>query len=154
MRLSILLCFVPLLAGCTPKEGEPVNITQLFTDAKLDKKYGAVTGIVGISTGIMGSTSCKGGRCNIELKVPDSAWKAPKGMLGFVKLDVGVGSGENEMAELPDKYSKADLKLKAMGGKILKAGDKVKVSGTLYCHGNNNEDRLPCEIRVDRIDVP
>ena len=41
-----------------------------------------------------------------------------------------------------------------MGGKVLAAGDQVKVSGTIYCHGNNGEDRLPCSIYVERIDAP
>ncbi|WP_156040391.1 hypothetical protein [Chondromyces apiculatus] len=40
----------------------------------------------------------------------------------------------------------------AMGGKVLVAGDRVKVSGNLHCHGNNGEDRLPCSMYVERVD--
>ncbi|EYF08890.1 Hypothetical protein CAP_2751 [Chondromyces apiculatus DSM 436] len=39
-----------------------------------------------------------------------------------------------------------------MGGKVLVAGDRVKVSGNLHCHGNNGEDRLPCSMYVERVD--
>lgn len=142
------------VAGCTPEQGQPVEITQLFTDAKLHKKYATVTGVLGISTGVMGSTTCKAGRCKLELSVPDPAWKAPKDTVSTVSISISVGSGQNEMAELPDKYSKTDVKVKAMGGKTLAAGDTVKLSGPLDCHGNNGEDRLPCSMYVERIDAP
>ena len=153
-RAVLSLGLVSALAGCTPKQGEPVPLTHLFTDAKLHKKYAMVTGVLGISGGIMGSTSCKSGRCKLELSVPDAGWKPPKGVSSTVTIEVGVGSGENEMAELPDKYKRTDVKVKAMGGKVLAAGDHVKLSGDLRCHGNNGEDSLPCSMDVDRIDVP
>ncbi|APR76571.1 Hypothetical protein A7982_01918 [Minicystis rosea] len=146
-------CLVSVL-GCTPEQGEAVPITQLFTDAKLHKKYATVTGVLGISGGFMGSTTCKSGRCKVELSVPDAGWKPPKDVRSTIEISVGVGSGENEMAALPDKYSRADLKVKAKGGKVLSAGDRVKVSGNLRCHGNNGEDVLPCKMDVERIDVP
>jgi hypothetical protein len=132
-----------------------VPLTSLFTDAKLHKKYAMVTGVLGISSGFMGSTTCKTGRCDLELSVPDAGWKPPKGSsLTSIRIGVSVGSGENEMAELPAKYSRADLKVKAMGGKVLSAGARVQVSGTLRCHGNNGEDQLPCSMEVDRVDAP
>jgi hypothetical protein len=148
------LVLVSAVAGCKSEQGEPVPITQLFTDAKLHKKYAMVTGVLGISSGIMGSTSCTSSRCNLELSVPDAGWTAPKDTVSTVTIRVSVGDGENEMAELPDKYSRADVKVKAVGGKVLTAGDSVKMSGTLRCHGNNGEDHLPCLMDVDRIDAP
>ncbi|MFT3774653.1 MAG: hypothetical protein QM820_55590 [Minicystis sp.] len=143
-----------MLSGCTPEQGQAVPITQLFTDAKLHGKHAAVTGTLGISTGIMGSTSCKAGRCKLQLGVPDPGWKPPKDTVGTVTIEVSTGSGENEMAELPEKYAKTDVKVKAMGGKVIAFGERVKVSGKLHCHGNNGEDRLPCSMSVDRIDTP
>lgn len=149
-----VLCAASMLCGCKPEQGEAVPITQLFTDAKLHGKYATVTGTLGISTGIMGSTSCKAGHCTLELRVPEPGWKPPGGGLASIDIEVSVGSGENEMAELPAKYSKTDVKVKAMGGKVIAYGERVKVSGKLRCHGNNNEDRLPCSMSVERIDAP
>jgi len=142
-------------AGCSPPEqGEVVPATQLFTNAKLHHKYVTVTGVLGISGGFMGSTTCKAGRCDLELAPPEPGWKPPKEVRSTTTIRVSVGSGPNEMAELPAKYSRADLKVKTMGGKVLSAGDRVKVSGNLDCHGNNGEDRLPCHMDVARIDAP
>jgi hypothetical protein len=154
VRAGLSLGLAAALAGCTPEHGEAVPVTQLFTDAKLHKKYAMVTGVLGISGGIMGSTTCKAGRCDLQLSVPDAGWKPPKEVSSTIRVSVGVGSGDNEMAALPSKYSRTDLKVKAMGGKVLVAGDRVKLSGNLHCHGNNGEDSLPCSMYVDRIDVP
>lgn len=154
LSLCVLSVAAGGMAGCTPELGETVPITQLFTDAKLNKKRVTVTGVLGISGGIMGSTSCKSGRCDLQLSVPDPGWKPPKDVVNVVTIRVAVGSGENEMASLPAKYSRSDVKVKAMGGKVLSAGERVKVTGNLHCLGNNNEDHLPCSMYVDRIDVP
>lgn len=151
---TLALVLALAASGCTPNVGEPVALTRLFTDAKLHGKYAAVTGLLEISTGIMGSTTCKAGTCNLRLAVDDPKWKPPTGALTSVSITLDVGSGENRMAELPDKYSKKDLKVKAMGGKTFAAGDRVKLSGNLRCHGNNGEDSLPCSMRVDRVDPP
>lgn len=151
-RLCLPLLLLVALGGCTPEQGEAVPIAQLFTNAKLHKKYATVTGVLGISGGIMGSTSCKGGRCTVELEAPASAEKNAKDAK-TIRVSLDVGSGENQMAPLPDKYSRKDLKVKAMGGKVLSAGDTVKVSGHIYCHGNNGEDVLPCKMDVDRVDA-
>ena len=130
-RAALALGFLATGAGCTPEQGEAVPITRLFTDAKLNKRYVTVTGVLGVSGGIMGSTSCKKGRCDLELSVPDAGWKPPKGVTSTAKASFSVGSGENQMAELPDKSARADVKVKAMGGKVLKVGDHVKLSGNL-----------------------
>jgi hypothetical protein len=153
-RVALALGLLSSIAACTPEQGEVVPATRLFTDAKLTKKYVTVTAVLGVSGGIMGSTSCRKGRCDLEISVPEPGWKPPKGVISTAKASFSVGSGENEMAELPDKYSRADVKVKAMGGKILKVGDRVKLSGHAHCLNGGNEESLPCSIYVDRVDVP
>lgn len=154
LRRSFGLFALVMMSACQSKPGEDVPITQLFTDAKLHGKYAAVTGTLSISVGIVGSTSCKAGRCKLQLNVPDPGWKPPKDSVSTISIEVTQGSGESEMAPLPDKYSKGDVKVKAVGGKVIGFGERVKVSGNLHCHGNNGEDRLPCSISVARIDTP
>jgi hypothetical protein len=153
-RAAVALALVSASAGCTPELGESTPATKLFTDAKLSGKYVTVTAVLGVSGGIMGSTSCSKGRCDLEISPPDAGWKPPKGVTSTAKASFSVGSGENEMAELPDKYAKSDVKVKAMGGKVLKVGDKVKLSGNLHCLNGGNQDSLPCSIYVKRIDAP
>jgi len=153
-RAALALGLASAFTGCTPEQGEAIQITRLFTDAKVHGKYATVTGVLGVSGGIMGSTSCSKGRCDLELSVPDAGWKPPKGVTSTAKVSFSVGSGENEMAELPDKYSRADVKVKAMGGKVLKVGDRIKVSGNLHCLNGGNQDSLPCSMWVKRVDVP
>jgi hypothetical protein len=153
MRTSLLAVLALVFAACTPEQGQSVPLTQLFTDAKLHKKYVSVTGVLTLSSGIMGSTSCTASRCKIELSVPDKGWKPPKDTRSTVVIEVAVGSGKNEMAELPAKYTRADLKVKTMDGKVLGHGSSAKLSGSLDCHGNNGEDWLPCKLHVERVDA-
>jgi hypothetical protein len=152
---AMLLLALTAFVGCTPKLGEEVPLGDLFTKAELDGKYVTTTGLVRISTGIVASTSCTTSTCTIDLWLPEGEKNAveKRDDVRSLQMEVAVGSGENEMAELPDKYSKADLKVKAMGGRVLVHGDKVKVSGKLHCK-NGSEPSLPCKIRVDRIDAP
>lgn len=146
---ALWLLALTAAVGCTPKLGEEVPLQDFFTKAELDGKYVTTTGQVRLAAGIAQSTSCTRVSCNIDLWLVD--WETrPRDERKSVAIEVDVGTGENEMAELPDSYSKADLKVKAMGGKVLAFGDKVKVSGNLHCK-NGSEPSLPCKMRVDRI---
>jgi hypothetical protein len=138
------------LCSCTPDLGRDVPITDLWTKADLNREYAATTGVLRISGGLMGSTSCKGSSCTLYLDVPDPAWKPASGATTSIRIEVMTGTGENEMAPLPDKYSTSDLKVKGMGGKIFSNGDKVKVSGKFKCEASS----MPCSIYAERFDAP
>lgn len=141
------------VAGCTPKLGEEVPLTDLFSKADLDGKYVTTTGRVRVGVGLMGSSSCDRTSCTLDLAFPEGA-AAPAGSARkSLTLYTQVGSGENEMSELPDKYSKEDLKIKVMGGKVVGHDALVKVTGKLKCK-LGDEASLPCSMRVDRIDAP
>ncbi len=150
LALTTLLA-LPLLSGCTPELQKETPLAELFTNAELDGKLVTTTGLLRLSTGIMGTSTCQGARCSLDLWLPDDAAKINDTKSLTVKLT--TGSGENAMAELPDKYAKTDLKVKAMGGKVLAHGDKAKVTGKVKCK-NGSEPSLPCRMDVDRVDVP
>lgn len=156
MRITLFFAItmgLTTLSGCTPKLGEEHPIDDLWNNAELDGKYVTTTGIVGLSVGIMGSSSCDRTSCTLRFSRPEDVASAHPGTHPTGTLRVQVGNGENEMAELPDKYSKEDLKIKAMGGKVLKHGDTMKVTGKLRCK-LGAEPSLPCTIDVSRFDVP
>jgi hypothetical protein len=150
LALTALLA-LPLLSGCTPKLQNETPLPELFTNAELDGKLVTTTGLLRLSTGMMGKTSCEGSRCSLDLWLPDGS--AEIGHSKSIRVNMLTGTGENQMAELPEKYAKTDLKVKAMGGKIIAHGDKTKLTGTLRCK-IGSEPSLPCSMDVDRVDVP
>jgi hypothetical protein len=155
MRLPHLaftaLLVLPLLAGCTPKLQNETPLSELFTNAELDGKLITTTGTLRLATGMMATSTCEHERCSLDLWLPDDAPRIE----GTKCLTVHLltGAGENEMAELPDRYAKTDLAVKATGGKVLGHGERVRVTGKVTCK-KLFEPALPCQMNVDRIDLP
>jgi hypothetical protein len=63
--------------------------------------------------------------------------------LNFI-LSVPIGSGNNAMKALPDKYTNDDVKVKGKNGEKITIGDRVKITGKLrsnetYCSLNVQE---------------
>jgi hypothetical protein len=145
LLFAFLLLSSAAMPSCTPKVGKDVPLEDLLTAASLHGAYVATTGELRVSAGLMGSTSCDATRCKLKLRGADPGKE--------ITIEVTVGDGENEMAPLPEKYSKADLKVMGMGGKPFADGDSLKVSGTVRCRGNNGEERLPCSIYAERLDA-
>lgn len=141
-----------LVAGCSKPPAQQVPVGQLLTDAELDGKYVTTTGVVRVAAGFMGSTTCTSATCKIDLYLPADQVK-PDMTIKNLKIELDVGSGENEMSELPDKYKTEDLAVKGTGGKVFKHGETIKVTGKAKCK-NGSEASLPCAIRVDRVDAP
>jgi hypothetical protein len=154
MKLTLLaftaLLTLPLGSGCTPKLQTETPLYDLFMNAELDGKLVTTTGFVHLNTGIAASTTCKGSECTLELWFTEDT--ANMGEFNSLTLYVQTGSGENEMAELPSKYARTDLKIKAVGGKVLTHGDLAKVTGKAKCKLGGKAS-LPCSIRVERFDA-
>ena len=150
--LGILVSTALVTACSPPKLGKPVDLPDLIAnEGKFDGEYITTTGLIRMSGGIMASTTCDGSSCKIELLRSDFAHVQP-GVRFDIRLEVSTGSGENEMERLPDKYSKADLKIRAMGGKLVGYDANVKVSGKERCKKHQDGSDY-CFLDVDRIDA-
>jgi len=47
----------------------------------------------------------------------------------YVAVSVTVGTGNNEIKELPDKYKRSDMAVKDDKGQVIRHGDKVRITG-------------------------
>lgn len=68
-----------------------------------------------------------------------------------VSFSTTVGSSANQMEKPPEKYTDADLKLHAKDGSLVKATDKVRVSGKLIYSSSPNSTILFGPIEVQKI---
>lgn len=102
--------------------GPPTAITfaQASDTGDLDKKRITLEGYLGLGSTIWETESS----VNIEL------WERKNQNKGnYVSISMPLGSGNNEMTSLPEKYKKTDLSLKDKSGNAATYGDKVRITG-------------------------
>lgn len=73
--------------------------------------------------------------------------------LDFI-LSISIGSGNNRMKALPDKYTASDVKVKSKNGEKVSIGDRVKITGKLssnesYCSLNVREIEKLEPVEID-----
>ena len=57
----------------------------------------------------------------------------------MLKVDFNVGSGSNQLAELPDNYTDGDLLIRTNDNKETRYGDKISVEGRLIRNTDSND---------------
>ena len=149
-RLSVVL-FVFALAGCksAPAPAEKVAFESVC-DARFDpvmkqgleeKKRVAVEGYLDATKGFM--TLCSD-TCQLAL-YPDAAKQGAP-----LLVNLKVGDDDARMEELPKQFSVADVKVHAEGGKVVRAGAHVRVSGGRLGTKATNDCQL---VDVDRVEA-
>lgn len=108
-------------ADSLKKWGPPTAIT--FADAhdtdKLDQSRITIEGYLGVGSTIYES----------ESSTTFQLWERKNQNAGdYISVGIPIGTDNNEMKSLPDKYKKSDMEIKDDKGNKLSYGDKVKVT--------------------------
>jgi hypothetical protein len=151
LRSLSLIALLLAVASCKKKEpAELVAFDRVCTDPKYDApsekglagaKRMAVEGYLGPPDGLF--TRC-GDDCDLRLLPTREV--TPGGLTVFFR----VGSDDNQMEKLPNRYSAADVKLHSDDGKTLVVGSKIRV--TAFKDGSIAEKTCFLS-RVERVEA-
>lgn len=143
------LAALSLLCACEskkPAEAVPFDeICDAKHDSKMEKgldvkKRVSIEGYIDIPRGMF--TMCTD-TCSMQL-LPE-----PKAVGKGLPVSFKIGSDESQMKKLPDKYTEDDLEVRAEGGKTVKAGDKVRVTGERL---GSAADKTCQIVNVDKVE--
>lgn len=138
----IIAVFTFTACGEKPIAVEYANLCQ----PENDKKTISVNGY--LNTGTMMSYSTSGSSKTASLNFSAE----PKGEK-FILATFPVGTGSNEMEELPRGFKKEDLKLKTNDGATVGMNDKVRLTGIATTKSDAlNAAVQPCYLKVTQID--
>ena len=146
MRRLALPCIVAsslLIVGCGPPAlGEELAIDALCKPENNDKRV-SVAGHFS-AAGLLTMCSTMGDKQTCSFKITKTAdAEEPAVTVSFV-----MGDGENQMAPLPEEFKREDIKIKALGGKIVGDRAHIKVTGRALI------DEGSCQILdAERIDA-
>jgi hypothetical protein len=114
-----LVAGVGLLAGCGPAEPPPVmSIAEACAPENNDKAV-SVVGYIQADFMVFCTDSC-----TLDFaETPDG--DSP------LSPYITVGTGANQMRELPDDFKPEDIQVSAQDGTVLSAGDRMQLSGTI-----------------------
>jgi hypothetical protein len=122
MSRSALLGLLALAACAPPEPGEPVAAGELCR-AENEGRRVALEGHIDAGASIFCSNIGGGPvMCGLELK------ETP-GVEDHVRLDVRQGGGGSEIEELPESWTREDLRIHAEDGSLVALADRVRVSG-------------------------
>lgn len=118
--------FIKDAAKKTEKSLKPqkVSINDLFSKNFESGQNLEFEGVIG---SIPSTITWSGGRMNV--KIVERRHQTGGRSIG---LDMPLGTDENHVHELPEKYQQSDLKVVAEDGKLLGVGDHVKVKAKGY----------------------
>lgn len=144
-KLLITLFCIGALAACSGEPPVAVEYANLCQPEN-DKKTVAVDGY--LSTGMMLSYATRGGDKSANLQFS----AAPEGEK-FVLAEIPVGTGSNQMEELPRGFKKQDLKIKTDGGATVGTNDRVRLTALAKTKSDAlNAPTQPCYLKVSRIE--
>lgn len=122
----ILIGFVWLLAGCGEREYVAKTFDENFCDTLGDDKFIQMSGVLKAPDTVID----EGDRL-LVLIVTDIEQAQP-----WIQVRMKKGSGNNQIAPLPDQFTLADFKVKTDDGRILSHGDPITIYGqALGCTG-------------------
>jgi hypothetical protein len=128
-----LFAGLALLAACSPAEPPPlVSIAEACT-VENDGKPASVAGFFQTDFMVFCTDSCTVGFAD----TPDG--ESP------LSPDIKIGTGANQMRELPDDFTAADFQVGAQDGTTLGLNDRVQISGRMSVAPN------VCLMYVDQI---
>lgn len=136
--------------GAPPQPGTPVTFDD-FCDPKYDLPSDALADAPLPRMTIDGYLvppsmfSLCSDTCSFDLA------EQPDGSGRSIRYSVRVGSSNNQLARLPERFESSDFKLKTNSGDILGFGDKVRLTGQRL--GNSAENS--CQLyKVDLVEKP
>lgn len=117
--LTVLLGAAVLLAGCAPAEPPPVVSVDQACTLNNDGEAASVVGYFQTDFMVFCTDSCTLGFSD----TPDGQ--------SALSPDVKVGSGNNQMRELPDNFQESDFQVTTQDGATLGLNDRVQLSGRM-----------------------
>lgn len=128
MRMVIrgaVLCFTLQITACDsgpPTAGTPVTFATVCDKANEDKRV-ALEGYLDFPS------QFKGKDTTIMMRLRPTPLAKDDRVIG---ASVKLGTGPNHVELPPRKYTANDLKVTTTDGRTLGAGDRVRISGTMY----------------------
>lgn len=143
---ALFLMLLVFVAGCStpPEPATPTTFPDLCTEQNVDKRV-SIEGYFRLPSMFM---------------VSDTAlldfFESPDGEGQTVDVSIEVGTGPNQMEDVPDDFSDDDLKVHTSDNQIVGHNDKVVVAGTVYRYADStNEGSFICfltdPVTVERV---
>ncbi len=118
--MLLMLVVIGVLAACGPGEPPPlVSIAQACA-IENDGKPASVVGYFQLSSMVFCTDSC-----TVDFAETLNGEASP------LSPDLKVGTGSNQMRELPDNFLEADFQVSAQDGTVLGLDDRVQLSGRM-----------------------
>ena len=131
--LGLMIAGGVLLAGCAPAEPPPVVSIEQACAPENDGKSVSVAGYFQTDFMVFCTDSCTVG------------FAGNPGGESLLSPDVKVGTGNNQMRELPDNFQASDFQVTTQDGATLGLSDRVQLSGRMSIATN------VCLMYVDQI---
>lgn len=127
-----------ILVGCA-REAADVAFADAC-DPVYEDQYISTVGYFAAESSVYCSNTGGDYRCGLDF------FDAP-GSANRLTADVLEGNGRNQMAQLPDSYTDADLQIKADDGTVIGVGQRVRITGEMLIGEG------VCLMSVDKIEA-
>jgi hypothetical protein len=124
-RLILMMIFVccAVISGCN-KTGTPVEYSKACSSEN-DNKYIEVSGFLNARSGTFCSNIGGGSvKCGFDFLEKPGDTKT-------MGADITMGTGANNVEELPKSYKREDIKIHDNNGNVIDFNDKVKLTGKI-----------------------
>ncbi|HRI68508.1 MAG TPA: hypothetical protein PK156_29970 [Polyangium sp.] len=128
------------MAGCQHKPASGESIPEVCR-IENNGQFKSVSGY--ITTPLLGF--CGKRRCVLALRDKRA------GETASLSLSVAVGTGKNQLSDLPEKYSEADIHLKDDAGTDVRGGSAVRLTGKMSVVMSDGSKL--CTLDVDKVEA-
>lgn len=136
------LCAVALITACssTPEPGKPVTHASVCIEENNEQRV-AIEGyprLTGMFTMVSDDMSV-------------GLFEAPQGQGESISARLTVGTGANQVEDLPDEYTEDDLKIHTSDNQVVSTDDRIRVHGRLARY-ETGDGGFACYISVDLVE--